>query len=162
LLNPKSIPWRDLYEDKMNKSYCEARAWLGKGDLEKAAKSIAAHAALKKDLDKNKDQEDTYTIEALELKGRFAIARGETGDTIVGLELLADAAGREYDMQKAYADPPFYPQSLYNSLGEAYMEVRSPVLAARGRKPRSTSALVAKAPCLPRCRSWQRRRTALA
>jgi peroxiredoxin/tetratricopeptide (TPR) repeat protein len=131
LLNPKFIPWRDIYEDKMNKSYCEARAWLGKGDLDKAAKSIAAHDALKKDLDKNKDQEDTYTIEALELKGRFAIARGETGDTIVGLGLLADAAGREYDMQKAYADPPFYPQSLYNSLGEAYMDAKSPVLAAQ-------------------------------
>jgi peroxiredoxin len=131
LLNPKTIPWRDAYEDKMNKAYCEGRAWLGKGDLEKAAKSIDAHAALKKDPDKNKDWEDTYTIEALELKGRFAIARGETGDTIVGLGLLADAAGREYDMQKQYADPPFYPQSLYNSLGEAYMDAKSPVLAAQ-------------------------------
>jgi peroxiredoxin len=126
LLNPKTIPWRDIYEDKMSKAYSEARAWLGKGDLEKAAKSIAAHAALKKDLDKNKDAEDTYTIEALELKGRFAIARGETG-----LGLLADAAGREYDMQKAYADPPFYPQSLYISLGEAYLDAKSPVLAAQ-------------------------------
>jgi len=132
LLNPKSIPWRDVYEDKMNKAYSEARAWLGKGDLEKAGKSIAAHAALKKDLDKNLDKnndaEETYAIEALELKGRLAIARG---DTIVGLGLLADAAGREYDMQKQYADPPFYPQSLYNSLGEAYMDAKSPVLAAQ-------------------------------
>ncbi|MGA2742336.1 MAG: redoxin domain-containing protein [Bryobacteraceae bacterium] len=131
LLNPKFIPWRDIFEDKMNKAYCEARAWLGKCDLEKAAKSIAAHAALKKDLDKNKDSEDSYTIEALELKGRFAIARGGTGDIIVGLGLLADAAGREYDMQKQYADPPFYPQSLYNSLGEAYLDAKSPVLAAQ-------------------------------
>jgi peroxiredoxin/tetratricopeptide (TPR) repeat protein len=128
LLNPKSIPWRDVYEDKMNKAYSEARAWLGKADLEKAGKSVAAHAALKKDLDKNKDAEETYTIEALELKGRLAIARG---DTIVGLGLLADAAGREYDMQKLYADPPFYPQSLYNSLGEAYLDAKSPVLAAQ-------------------------------
>jgi peroxiredoxin/predicted Zn-dependent protease len=131
LLNPKTIPWRDIYEDKMNKAYGEARAWLGKGDLEKAAKSIAAHAALKKDLEKNKDDEDTYTIEALELKGRFAIARGGPGDTIVGLGLLADAAGREYDMQKQYADPPFYPQSLYNSLGDAYLDAASPALAAQ-------------------------------
>jgi peroxiredoxin/tetratricopeptide (TPR) repeat protein len=128
LLNPKFIPWRDLYEDKMNKAYSEARGWLGKGDLEKAGKSIAAHTALKKDLDKNKDAEETYTIEALELKGRLAMARG---DTIVGLGLLADAAGREYDMQKQYADPPLYPQSLYNSLGEAYLDARSPVLAAQ-------------------------------
>jgi GNAT superfamily N-acetyltransferase len=48
-----------------------------------------------------------------------------------GLGLLADAAGREYDMQKQYADPPFYPQSLYNSLGEAYLDAKSPVLAAQ-------------------------------
>ncbi len=128
LLNSKSIPWRDMFEDKMNKSYSEARAWLGKGDLDKAGKSIGAHVALKKDLDKNKDSEEAYTIESLELKGRFAIARG---DTIVGLGLLADAAGREYDMQKEYADPPFYPQSLYNSLGEAYLDAKSPVLAAQ-------------------------------
>ena len=132
LLNPKSIPWRDVYEDKMNKAYSEARAWLGKGDLEKAGKSVAAHAALKKDLDKNPDKnndtEQTYTIESLELRGRLAIARG---DTIVGLGLLADAAGREYDMQKQYADPPFYPQSLYIGLGEAYLDAKSPVLAAQ-------------------------------
>jgi peroxiredoxin len=128
LLNAKSLPWRDVYEDKMNKAYSEARAWLGKGDLEKAGKSIAAHAALKKDLDKNKDLEEIYGIEALELKGRLAIARGET---IVGLGLLADAAGREYDMQKQYADPPVYPESLYNSLGEAYLDAKSPVLAAQ-------------------------------
>ncbi|MGO4882685.1 MAG: redoxin domain-containing protein [Bryobacteraceae bacterium] len=131
LLNPKSIPWRDVFEDKMNKSYSEARAWLGKGDLEKAGKSIAAHAELKKDLDKNKDDEETYTIESLELRGRLAMARGDNGDTIAGLALLADAAGREYDMQKRYADPPFYPQALYNSLGEAYLEAKSPVLAAQ-------------------------------
>lgn len=128
LLNAKSIPWREVYEDKMNKAYSEARAWLGKGDLEKAGKSMAAHAALKKDLDKNKDAEEAYGIQSLELRGRLALARG---DAMVGLGLLADAAGREYDMQKQYADPPFYPQSLYNSLGEAYLDAKSPVLAAQ-------------------------------
>ncbi len=128
LMNPKTIQWRDIYEDKMDKAYFEARAWLGKGDLDKAAKSLNAHADLKKDLDKNKDLEDTYTIQSQELKGRLAIARG---DTIVGLGLLADAAEREYAMQKQYADPPFYPESLYNSLGEAYMDAKSPVLAAQ-------------------------------
>jgi peroxiredoxin len=34
-------------------------------------------------------------------------------------------------MQKQYADPPFYPESLYNSLGEAYLDAASPVLAAQ-------------------------------
>ena len=128
LLNPKTIPWRDVFEDKMNKAYFEARAWLGKGDLDKAAKSLEAHAALKKDLEKNKEWEDTYPIQALELQGRLAMARG---DTIVGLGLMADAAEREFVMQKEYADPPVYPQSLYVSLGDAYMDAKSPVLAVQ-------------------------------
>ncbi len=126
LLNPKTIPWRDIYRDKVNKAYFEARAWFGKGDLQKAEKSIAAHADLKKDLDKNKDMERIYGVQALELKARLALARGER---ITGLSLLADAAQREYDMQRQYADPPQYPQVLYGSLGEAYLQAKSPGLA---------------------------------
>ena len=128
LLDTKTIPWRDIYLDKINKAYFEARAYLGKRDLQKAEKNISAHAALKKDLEKNKDEEEYYGIQAQELKGRYALARGET---IEGLGLLADAAKREYEMQKGYADPPFYPQALYGSLGEAYLDAKSPVLAAQ-------------------------------
>jgi peroxiredoxin len=108
--------------------YFEARANLGKGDLQKGGKSIAAHAELKKELEKNKDQQDYYEIQSQELKGRYALARGET---IEGLGLLAEAAKREFDMQKGYADPPFYPQALYNSLGEAYLEAKAAGLAAQ-------------------------------
>jgi len=128
LLDPKTIPWRDIFLDKINKAYFEARAYLGKGDLQKAEKSIAAHAELKKELEKNKDQEDYYEIQSQELKGRYALARG---DTIEGLGLLAEAAKREFDMQKGYADPPFYPQALYNSLGEAYLDAKGAGLAAQ-------------------------------
>ena len=128
LLDAKTIPWRDIFLDKINKAYFEARANLGKGDLQKASKSISEHAALKKDLDKNKDEEEYYATQAQELKGRYALASGET---IEGLGLLADAAKREFDMQKGYADPPFYPQALYGSLGEAYLDAKSPVLAAQ-------------------------------
>jgi len=123
LLDAKTIPWRDMFLDKI-----EARAYLGKGDLQKAEKSISEHAALKKDLEKNKDEEEYYEIQAQELKGRYALARGET---IEGLGLLAEAAKREFDIQKSYADPPFYPQALYSSLGEAYLDAKSPVLGAR-------------------------------
>jgi peroxiredoxin len=128
LLDPKTIPWRDIFLDKINKAYFEARAHLGKGDLQKAQKSIAGHAELKKDLEKNKDQEDYYGIQAQELRARYALAKGET---IEGLGLLAEAAKREFDMQRGYADPPFYPQALYNSLGEAYLDAKSPVLGAQ-------------------------------
>ena len=128
MLDPKTIPWRDIFLDRINKSYFEARAYLGKGYLQKAQKSIADHAALKKDLEKNKEHEEYYGIQRQELKARYALARGETID---GLGLLAEAAGREFEMQKQSADPPFYPQALYNSLGEAYLDAKSPILAAQ-------------------------------
>ena len=128
LLNPKTIPWRDIYADKLNKSYFEARAHLGKGDMDKLEKSLKAHADLKKELDKNKDMEKIFGIQETELKARLALVRGET---IIGLGLFADAAQREYDMQKQYADPPRYPESLYNGLGEAYLAAKSPMLAAQ-------------------------------
>jgi len=128
LLKPKTIPWDETYADQVFRAYFEARAWFAKGDLEKAGKSMETHTGLKKDLDKNKNMEQIYGIEAAELKARLALCRGET---ITGLGLLADAAQREYDMQKTYADPPVYPESLYLSLGEAYLDAKSPVLAAQ-------------------------------
>ncbi len=127
ILDEKTIPWRDIYRDKVNRSYTEARAWFGKKEIEKAEKSIAAHSKLEKDLDKNKDVKRLYEIQSLELKGRLALARG---DRIRGLSWLADAAQREFDAQREYADPPQYPEALYNSLGEAYLEAKSPGLAA--------------------------------
>jgi peroxiredoxin len=130
LLNEKTIPWRDIYADKVNKAYYQARAYLGKGDLEKAEKSISVHADLKKDLEKSKDAiiGPIYPIQSLELRGRLALGRG---DTLEGLALLSDAAQKEFDYQRGYADPPFYPEALYSSLGEAYLQTRSPLLAAR-------------------------------
>ena len=129
LLKEDAIPWRDLYMDKVNKAYFEARAWLAKGDLDKAAKSIEAHAALKKDLEKNQGPMSTiYPIQELELKGRLGLARGAT---LEGLAFLSDAAQREFDMQRSYADPPQYPENLYNGLGEAYLQTKSPLLAAQ-------------------------------
>ena len=130
IVDDTTIPWRDgLFLDKMNRAYFEARAWFGKADLRKAEKSVAAHQALKGELtDKNKRFEDLYTIQALELKSRLALANG---DSIRGLNWMADAAAKEYDMQKQYADPPVYPQALYGELGEAYLTAKSPLLAAQ-------------------------------
>jgi peroxiredoxin/tetratricopeptide (TPR) repeat protein len=130
LLKENNIPWRDIFADKMNRAYFEARAYFAKGDLEKAGKSMSAHAALKPELEKNKNgpNADIYEIQDKELKGRLALARGET---LEGLKFLSDAAQREFDFQRTYADPPFYPEALYNSLGEVYLQVKSPVLAAQ-------------------------------
>ena len=129
LLKEGTIPWRDIYYDKVNRAYFEARAHFGKSDLEKAEKSLEAHTALKKDLEKSKTGAiaEMYEIQAQELRGRLALARGETLD---GLKFLSDAAQKEFDLQRTYADPPVYPEALYNSLGEAYLRTKSPILAA--------------------------------
>lgn len=128
LLKENNIPWRDLLKDKVDKQYYEARAWLGKGDLGKAEKSIEAHAALKGEVAKEKGLlPGLYEIQALELKARDLLARGYT---LEGLQTLTAAAEKEFDNQRQYADPPFYPEALYNTLGEAYLTTKSPVLAA--------------------------------
>jgi peroxiredoxin/tetratricopeptide (TPR) repeat protein len=129
LVDGKTVPWRDdVFRDKVNKAYCETRAWLGKGDRQKAEKSFAAHADLKKDLEKNKDYERFYNVQQQELKGRLALARKES---IVGLGMLAEAADHEFELQRQYADPPLYFESLYNSLGEEYLKAKSPALAVQ-------------------------------
>jgi peroxiredoxin len=127
LLKENNVPWRDIFLDKVNRNYFEARAYFGKGDLEKAEKSVAAHAALKSELDKNKNLAGIYEIQALELKARMLLARG---NTLEGLQSLTLAAEKEFDNQQSYADPPTYPESLYNELGEAYLNTKSPLLAA--------------------------------
>jgi peroxiredoxin/tetratricopeptide (TPR) repeat protein len=128
LLKENNIPWRDILFDKINRAYYEARAYLGKGDLDKAEKSMAAHAALKGEVEKNKAWPvgQVYEIQEPDLKGRLTLARGET---LTGLKFLSDAAEKEFDFQRMYADPPIYPESLYNGLGEAYLRTRSPLLA---------------------------------
>jgi len=128
LLKEKNIPWRDILRDKVNRAYFEARAYLGKGDLDKMEKSMAALAALKDEVEKKKDWnvEQLYAIQVPDLKGRLALARGET---LAGLKFLSEAAEKEYDFQREYADPPVFPESLYNSLGEAYLQTKSPLLA---------------------------------
>jgi len=130
ILKPDTIPWRDILLDKVNRAYFEARARIAKGDLAKANKAVSDHQGLKADLDKDKENfaNRYYAIQALELKGRLAILRG---DNLAGLGWLAEAAQMQYDFQLTYADPPFYPQALYNSLGEEYLKLKSPMLAAQ-------------------------------
>ena len=129
LLKNGNIPWRDTFSDKADKAYYRARAYLGKGDLENAEKAVEEHNALGKDLEKNKSGlvGQIYPIQSLELRGRLALARKET---LPGLGWLADAAQKQFDFQTTFADPPFYPEVIYNGLGEAYLQARSPLLAA--------------------------------
>ncbi|MCX6951909.1 MAG: redoxin domain-containing protein [Verrucomicrobia bacterium] len=128
LLKAGTIPWREIAEDRMNRAYVEARAHFGRRDPVLAQKSIEAHAKLQKDADSDGTLKRIHALQALELRARLALARGET---LVGLGLLAEAAEKEFVMQREYADPPLYPEVLYTALGEAYLEAQSPLLAVQ-------------------------------
>ncbi len=128
LLDPKTFEWGDSFREKMHKAFAEGIANLALGNIDQAEKRIAEHAALKKDIEKNKDQENMYRVESLELKARLALARG---DALAGLAALTEAAQREAGMQKEFSDPPFYPESLYVAVGRAYLDQKSAALAVR-------------------------------
>ncbi len=128
LLDGGAFNWQENARDKMNKAYCETIAHLGLDDKEKAAKSFAAFAALKDEIAKpdNKWMEQTYKVQGEELKARLALANGEEMN---GLSILAEAARQEAELHETFDDPPFYPTLLYNTLGRAYLERKSPALA---------------------------------
>ena len=130
ILEPKAFPWRDNVRDKTHRAYCEALAHLGLGDRDKAMRSYDDHAALYKDVQKpeNKWLDQTYGIQSLEIRAKLALA---SGDDLTGLGLLADAAKREFEQRHRANDPPSYPVPLYNALGRAYADRKSPILAIK-------------------------------
>jgi peroxiredoxin len=128
LLDSKTIPWRDIFMDRMNRGYARSRAYLGLGKLDKAEIAIEEHAELKKDLEKNRQWERVHEIQSLELGARMALAKGQT---IEGLAQLSDAAQRQFEEQRHDNDPPKYPELLYVALGRAYLDAQSPALAVK-------------------------------
>lgn len=128
MLDPKTFGWGEPFPDKMYKAYAETRAHIGLGDLAKAELSFVEHTGLKaKMTDKEKQFTSVYDIQAKELKARIQLARGER---LPGLALLAEAAELHYEEQKRDNDPPNYPEVLYTALGHAYLDAKSPQLAA--------------------------------
>ena len=128
LLDRDTIRWRDIFMDRMNHAYARSRARLGLGQTDEAERANEEHVELKTDLEKNKQFTETYTIQALELRARLALLRGKTLD---GLQLLSEAADKQFQQQKQDNDPPKYPELLYNALGRAYLQAKSPTLAAQ-------------------------------
>ncbi|MFN9430075.1 MAG: redoxin domain-containing protein [Acidobacteriota bacterium] len=124
LLDSRTIPWRDIPNDRILKAYAETRAHLGLGNLDEAEKSFNALQKFKDD----KSVTGLYSIMSVELRARLALAKGET---LLGLGLLTEAAEKQFEFQQSDNDPPHYPQVLYNSLGEAYLAADSKDLAIR-------------------------------
>ncbi|MGH9663379.1 MAG: redoxin domain-containing protein, partial [Bryobacteraceae bacterium] len=128
ILDPKTFHWGQNPRDNMYKSYCETLAYLGVGNLDGAEAGYSAHERAKDGLKTPGIEwlQETYNIQSLELKGKLALAKG---DAFLGLSTLAEAAKREIAMRQAQNDPPFYPTVLYNALGRAYLDRKSPQLA---------------------------------
>jgi len=65
---------------RSRRAYAEALAHPGKGDREAAGRSRAAHAALESDIEKPEHAwlKPEYDVQAAELDGELALARGET------------------------------------------------------------------------------------
>jgi len=124
ILQPENIPWTTTLRDEMSKSYCQALAWIGLGDLDKAGKSVSAHASLKEQFDKpeNKDLVGRYEMQSAELQARLELAKGNTQN---GLSILADAAKRDLDFRRS-AEALNRGAVLYNVLGEAYLSQHTP------------------------------------
>lgn len=129
ILDPRTFGWLDNPRDQAYRAYCETIAHVGMGDLEAAGQSFKVHNKLKADLAKPeyKYLDDTYQTQHAELRGRLAMARG---NALEGIEALTDAARRERKLRDQQNDPPFYPVTLSNILGRAYLDQKSPHLAA--------------------------------
>ena len=124
LMASGGVPWRsDVFHDKMLKAYAETRVWLARDNKLKAEQSAADFAKLEKD---SKPLERQYKVLAQDLNGRLALMRGET---IAGLAALAEAAEDQFEDQRNDNDPPFYPETIFVSLGREYLKAKSPELA---------------------------------
>lgn len=148
ILAPGHIPWRDSAGDKLWKSYCQALAYTGTGDLARAEEilmelrdmaeefgggAVPGRPSPKEMAKVDPEERQKYfarrrlrgiaNMMHMEAEGRFWLAKG---DSVRGLRMLGEAAELEYEHRKKDNDPPIYPRSLYNVLGEAYLRLGSP------------------------------------
>lgn len=126
ILSPGTLPWTDSKQDKLRKAYAQALAHMGLGNLDRATRSFLEYEELRKEVDKEAKNQ-MLSIRSMEMKALLALAKG---DTLTGLGVLADAAKKELEMREHRNDPPEYANVLYNTLGRAYLEQKSPGLAA--------------------------------
>ena len=128
ILDGKTIPWlSESPRVKALRAYVEARAWFAKGDLEKAEKDLDSLVKLEKDIPKEGFQSTIYKARVKELKARQMLARGEI---LPGLGLMAEAAADQFsDREPSEIELLFHSDVIWNSLGNLYLEHRSPAMA---------------------------------
>ncbi len=130
IIDGKSVPWRgDEAPVKALRQYAEARAWFGLGDADKAAKNIAEFNKLEKDMPKTGFQSTIYKSRAKELQARMHIAHGKL---LEGLAILSDAAATQFlNEEPSEIELLFHADTLWNSVGNLYLEQNSPALAVK-------------------------------
>ncbi len=128
ILDSKDLKWTDDIQDKMLKEHAQALAHIGLGQIPEAEENVRKHQELRKEVEKddNKWLTPVYETQAMEIKGRLMLAHG---DTLNGLAALSDAAAKESKLRDEDNDPPFYANIIYDSLGRAYLDQKSPSLA---------------------------------
>ena len=128
ILAPGGVPWRDTFEDRLWKAYCEALANIGLGRLDRAAESLATVKSLEAEAQKPEHAVAArhYPFQRAELEGLLAIAQG---DRLNGLPRLTEAARLEADFRGKFNDPSAYPRVIYNVLGEVYLHQNAHELA---------------------------------
>jgi peroxiredoxin/tetratricopeptide (TPR) repeat protein len=128
ILDPNTFRWGDSTREKAFKAYAETLAHLGLGDVENADKLCREHVALKPETEKEEDfrAKPYFEVQHFELPALLRLAQG---DVLGGLAALSEAAEKEKDLREQLNDPPYYSRTLYNVLGRAYLDHKSPALA---------------------------------
>ena len=126
LLEEGTAHLRDIPREKLLKAYLETRAHIGLGNLDEAYKAYARHEKLASELEKEERLKEVQKQQSKELKGRLMVLRGER---LEGLTLVAQAAAEQFPRPPGEVTLLFEPEVLWGSLGDLYMEQRSPALA---------------------------------
>jgi len=129
LLDGTDLDWdKESLGNKVQKAYVEALAHLGLGDTQKARKALGELEGLKEEVTKKDDffLKSWHPIMVREVKGKLLLASGRK---LEGLTELGEAAIAWAAMLVHQNDPPFYPSNVYDDLGRAYLQAKSPALA---------------------------------
>ena len=130
LLGDNAPPWneKDL-SARINKLYSRTLAQIGLGRRKEAREEFERFQKLSAEVEKSHPlDKQLYHFQSLELRSRLALG---DDDVHRGLRLLTEAAEAEAAFRNVHNDPPHDQHFLYNALGWEYLDLHSPLLAAR-------------------------------
>ncbi|MCZ6834557.1 MAG: redoxin domain-containing protein [Planctomycetota bacterium] len=133
ILEGDTIKWQDDDRDRPWRAYAEGLAHLRIGQLFEARgklHELQAIAAKPPEGGGERGRRFGSLFTDIQRKELESLIMLEDGKVIGGLRLLAEAAEAESEAREQVDDPAVYPQSTYNLLGEQYLRLNSPTLAA--------------------------------